>query len=177
MAVSPEQAPDPRDVPDLVGDEARALVGTTLTRRSGMVDERDFQRWAAAVGDRNPLYFDRDHARSLGHRDVVMPPLFIPVVTLGVVDLDVLNADGTPSDDGPGAIPLPACPRRMAGGTRFDFRRTLYPGDVVTEVATVSGIEQKSGRSGAFVLLRVATEYTRDDDVVTTSSTTFIARP
>src|SRR5690242_11409478 len=98
--------------PDLIGDDARALIGAELFRRRGTVVRREFQRWAAAVGDRNPLYFDGEFARAHGYRDVIAPPLFLPVVTLGVADLGALRPDGVPGGF-LGAVPLPHTPRLM----------------------------------------------------------------
>jgi len=75
----------------LIDDASRALIGTEVSRATGTVVKRDFQRWAAAVGDRNPLYFDEGYARAQGYRDVVMPPLFLSYVTAGVMDLAQLR--------------------------------------------------------------------------------------
>ena len=96
----------------LIPDEARARIGSETARASGRVVKQEFQRWAAAVKDRNPLYFDADFARAHGYRDVIAPPLYVQYVTLGVTDLATLRPDGTPGGQA-GDIPLPACPRRM----------------------------------------------------------------
>ena len=71
----------------LIDDAARAMVGRELDRAEGVVTQREFQRWAAAVGDRNPLYFDREYARAHGYPDLVMPPMYLQHVPAGVVDL------------------------------------------------------------------------------------------
>ena len=47
----------------LIPAEARARIGTETGRAQGRVVRQEFQRWAAAVKDRNPLYFDADFAR------------------------------------------------------------------------------------------------------------------
>ena len=55
----------------LLTPEAFAMIGTA---ESGAVEiaARDFQRWAAAAGDLNPLYFDADHLSQYGN-DVLLP--------------------------------------------------------------------------------------------------------
>jgi acyl dehydratase len=164
--------------PSLIDDEARALIGAELERSEGVVVRRDFQRWAAAVGDHNPLYFDAGFARAHGHRDVVMPPMYIQHVTTGVVRLDQLRPDGIPEGSGSGALALPGCPRRMAGGEEIRFLAPAYPGDELTAVRRVAGLEQKSGRSGPFILVRLTSTYTRSDGELIAESTRFIiARP
>jgi acyl dehydratase len=162
---------------DLIVPEARAMVGTEVSRRTGPVIRREFQRWAAAVGDRNPLYFDPEYARAHGYRDVIAPPLFLPVAVLGVVDLETLRPDGVP-EGFIGAIPLPHTPRLMAGGDAYEFSRPAYDGDEVTAVRTVASIEQKAGRSGPFVVLVTRTRFLRGaGEELATMSETVLARP
>jgi acyl dehydratase len=151
---------------ELVGPEARAMIGTVVDRSEGRIVKRDFQRWAASAGDRNPLYFDPGFARARGYLDVIAPPLYVQYATLGVADLDRLRPDGTPASDGLGAIPLPACPRRMAGGQDIAIYEPLYDGTAITAVRTITGITEKRGRSGPFVLVTATTVYTRHDGAV-----------
>ena len=54
----------------LIGDEARAFIGKVTHEQEGIVVKKEFQRWAAAVKDRNPLYFDADFARAHGYRAI-----------------------------------------------------------------------------------------------------------
>jgi hydroxyacyl-ACP dehydratase HTD2-like protein with hotdog domain len=151
----------------LVSDEARAMIGCVTGRAEGRVVREEFQRWAAAVGDRNPLYFDACYARAHGYRDVIAPPLYVQYATLGVADPSRLRPDGTPEDgDSPVAVPLPRCPRRMAGGQDIASYQPLYDGMVVTAVRTVTGVEEKRGRTGPFVLVTSLTRYFSDDGVL-----------
>jgi acyl dehydratase len=162
----------------LIGEAGLALVGQEISRSAGTVVKKEFQRWAAAVGDRNPLYFDEDYARQQGYRDVIMPPLFLSYVTAGVIDLDQLRPDGIPLTSGSGVVPLPRCPRRMAAGDSITFFEPVYPGDEITAVRVLAGLEEKSGRSGRFALMRFSTTYRRDDGtVVAEIAGSTIARP
>jgi acyl dehydratase len=162
----------------LIDERATAAIGTVIAQSSGTVVKKEFQRWAAAVGDRNPLYFDDEFARANGYREAVMPPLYLPHVTLGVVDLDTLRPDGIPGESGTSAlIPLPKCPRWMAGGDETMFFEPVYDGDPITASRTLDSVEQKHGRSGAFVLITSTTRYLRRETVVAQSVVTTIARP
>ena len=155
-----------------------SLIGQEVSRAAGTVVKKEFQRWAAAVGDRNPLYFDEDYARRNGYRDVIMPPLYLSYVTAGVMDLEQLRPDGIPLTSGTGAVPLPKCPRRMAAGDSITFLEPVYPGDEITAVRVLAGLEEKSGRSGRFVLMRFSTTYRRGDGtLVAEISGSSIARP
>lgn len=161
----------------LIPPEALTMVGAEQSRVSGIVVKKEFQRWAAAVKDRNPLYFDAAAARAAGYRDVVAPPLYVQYVTLGVTDLDKLRPDGIPGSGG-GDIPLPACPRRMAGGESWQFHAPLYDGDVITATRRIADIAEKHGRSGRFVLVTFLGTYTNQDGVVVAENRSqMIARP
>jgi acyl dehydratase len=162
----------------LIGDDARAAIGSELNRSVGTVRKLDFQRWAAAVGDRNPLYFDEGYARANGYRDVVMPPMYLSYVGGTVIDLERLRPDGLTGRSGSGSVPLPSCPRRMAGGDDFTLHEPVYDGDVVTTVRRLVALEPKVGRSGPFVLMRFHTTFVRDDGVLVAEiAGSLIARP
>lgn len=159
----------------LIPDSARAQIGTEAGRWEGRASQREWQRWAAAVKDRNPLYFDPDAARAAGYRDVIAPPLYVQYVILGVWDLDTLKPDGTP---GSPMVDIPGCPRKMAGGDQWRFGAPIYDGDVITAVRTVDDVVEKSGRSGRFVLITWTTRFTNSGDVmVCEQQTKLIARP
>ena len=161
----------------LIPEEARARVGSEISRAQGQVVKQDFQRWAASVKDRNPLYFDADFARAHGYRDVVMPPMYIGSVTAGVADLDTLRPDGIPGR-GPGDVSLPKAPRIMGGGETILFHEPVYDGDTLTTVRVFENIEEKHGRSGPFVLVTMRTTYIRQDGItVAEAVTSTIARP
>lgn len=164
------------DEPSLIPDEAAARVGTVVSTASGAVVRRDWQRWAAAVADHNPLYFDADHARAHGYDDVICPPLYLQYAVLGVARLDSLREDGS-SGSGTGDLAFPACPRRMAGGESTTFLRPAYHGDEITSTRTLSSIEEKKGRSGRFVLVTWHTTYENQRrEVVAETTSSMIAR-
>jgi acyl dehydratase len=150
---------------DLIPPEALQMIGKDTGARTGVVYKKEFQRWAAAVNDLNPLYFDEDFAKRHGYRDVVMPPLFLSQVLQGVTFIDTLRPDGIPGARGEGDIPLRA-ERRMAGGDETEFFQPIYPNDVLTARSRILNIEEKLGRSGAFVLVTRETEYRNQDGVV-----------
>jgi acyl dehydratase len=148
----------------LITPEAKAMIGQPVERQTGVVHAKEAQRFAAAVGDSNPLYFDDEVARAQGYRGVVAPPMFLPQVLQGVTRLESLREDGIPFQGG-SDIPLRA-DRLMAGGEEYEFHSAFYPGDTITAETRIQNIEEKSGRSGRFVLITRETLYTNQDGVV-----------
>ena len=161
----------------LIDPESAARVGTVAATATGEVNRRDWQRWAAAVGDHNPLWFDTDYARANGYRDVVCPPLYLQYAILGVTPLSGLRPDGS-SGAVSGGLAFPRAPKRMAGGESTTFHLPAYHRDEIEMVRTISSIVEKQGRSGRFVLVTWHTVYhNQDRELVAEATTSMIARP
>jgi acyl dehydratase len=167
----------PPNTSTLIPPEIAARVGTVAATASGEVNRREWQRWAVAVKDHNPLWFDPQVARSAGYDDVVAPPLYVQYAVLGVTPLDGLRPDGS-SGAVSGNLAFPDAPRRMAGGESTTFHLPCYHRDEITMVRTIESVVDKQGRSGPFVLVTWRTAYTNQrDELVAEASTSMIARP
>jgi acyl dehydratase len=161
----------------LIDAETAARVGTVAATATGEVIRRDWQRWAAAVGDDNPLWFDPDYARANGYRDVICPPLYLQYAILGVAPLSSLRPDGS-SGAVSGSLSFPTAPRRMAGGESTRFHLPAYHRDEIEMIRTISSIVEKEGRSGRFVLVTWHTVYrNQNSELVAEATTSMIARP
>jgi acyl dehydratase len=112
----------------LIDAESASKVGAVAATARGEVNRRDWQRWAAAVGDNNPLCFDTGYARAHGYDDVICPPLYLQYAVLGVTPLDRVRPDGS-SGTVSGALAFPRAPRRMAGGEGMTFFLPAYHRD------------------------------------------------
>jgi acyl dehydratase len=164
-------------IESLIDPETAARVGTVAATARGDVIRRDWQRWAAAVGDDNPLWFDPDYARANGYRDVICPPLYLQYAILGVSPLAGLRPDGS-SGAVSGSLAFPKAPRRMAGGESTTFHLPAYHRDEIEMVRTIESVVEKEGRSGRFVLVTWHTVYrNQHGELVAEASTSMIARP
>ena len=97
----------------------------------GEITARMFQRYAIAVGDLNPIYFDDVAAKAAGYPGIVAPPNFLSSVLgweAGPAEPD-LAADGTESAFLP---PEVAGLRLMGGGHDLTFGQPVTPGAIVT---------------------------------------------
>jgi acyl dehydratase len=161
----------------LIDAESASRVGTVAATATGEVNRRDWQRWAAAVGDHNPLWFEPEYARAQGYRDVISPPLYLQYAVLGVTALNGLRPDGS-SGAASGGLAFPRAPRRMAGGESTSFFGPAYHRDEIEMVRTIESIAEKQGRSGRFVLVTWRTVYRNQRrELVAEATTSMIARP
>ena len=161
----------------LIDAESATRVGTVAARATGEVNRLQWQRWAAAIGDHNPLWFDADYARTHGYDDVICPPLYLQYAVLGVAALDGLRPDGS-SGAISGGLAFPRAPRRMAGGESTTFHLPAYHRDEIEMVRTIESIVEKQGKSGRFVLVTWHTTYRNQrGELVAEATTSMIARP
>src|SRR5215217_4569727 len=127
--------------PTLVPPEARAMVGeVTVGPVTALVTAREAQRYAQAVDDLNPVYFDEDAARAAGHRTLIAPPTFLEHVVVqgrGVADMRVDGLFRDPAGKGP------ALKRVMFGGQEWEFLAPAHVGDTVTAVQRLTDIAEK----------------------------------
>lgn len=117
-----------------------AAVGLQTAPITHHVDNRWIMSYAAGLAEHGPEYLDTTTAAG-----VVAHPLFPVCVewptVLALRDLDVLNASITPEEA-----------RRGIHATHdLVVERNMAPGDVITTVATIIGVERRS--PGAFLTM------------------------
>ena len=98
------------------------------------VGKEKIREYAAAVGEDNPVYFDRGAARDAGFRDVVAPPMFAVVYSAGSVGPAVVDAEL--------GIDLT---RMVHGGQELVWGEPVCSGDLITTVTTVGDIYERNG--------------------------------
>lgn len=162
--------------PPLVPPETRAMVGEPLGEAvSAVITRREAQRYARAVGDLNPIYFDEGAARAAGYDGLVAPSTFVGHAVVEGAALDDLRNDGLWIDRGR-KVRL-GVSRSMFGGEEWEFLVPVLVGDTVTAQRRLGAVEEKDGRSGPFVLMHYETTFTNQrDEVVAISRLIAIAR-
>ena len=152
------------------------MVGQPLGEPvSAVITRREAQRYARAVGDLDPIYFDERAAADAGYDGLVAPPTFVGHAVVEGSTLEDLRIDGLWIDRGR-KLRL-GVSRTMFGGEEWEFRQPVLVGDTITAQRRLGGVEEKDGRSGPFVLLHYETTFTNQrDEVVAISRLVGIAR-
>jgi acyl dehydratase len=161
----------------LVPPETYALVGESMGPPvAAEITRREAQRYARAVGDLDPIYFDEDAARAAGYDGLVAPPTFVGHAIVEGSTLDDLRVDGMWIDRSSRRLRL-GVSRTMFGGEEWEFRAAVLVGDTITAQRRLGALEEKDGRSGPFVLMHYETRFTNQrDEVVAVSRLVGIAR-
>ena len=70
-----------------------AAKGKTYPPVEYEVGKEKIKEYAWAVGEDNPVYFDREQAKAAGFRDVVAPPMFAVVYSWGAMGAAALDPE------------------------------------------------------------------------------------
>ncbi|MGF1597531.1 MAG: MaoC family dehydratase N-terminal domain-containing protein [Acidimicrobiales bacterium] len=152
----------------LIPDETKQRVGQLLTEPVTVtIDRREAQRYAHAVGDDNPVYFDEAAARAAGHRTLIVPPTFVTHAVVAPKANEELRTDGLWKDRGGVRLEVE---RMMFGGEEWDFLEPVCVGDVITAETRLADVDQKDGSKGPFVRVVRETTFRRDDGTVVARS-------
>lgn len=152
-------------------DFARYVGMTGPRKRAHMPLERDtLRRFAQAVMDPDPVYYDQAHAAASMFGQIVAPALY-PVHAfrtpadapdpLVSVQEDP-NADGTAGNDGMyfGLEPIQTPFKRLLnGGNEIEFFRCLAVGEVCVAQARYANVVLKDGKAGQMLLVDIETEF------------------
>ncbi len=156
---------------------ARTRIGHSDVLALGTVRRLDFQRFAIAVGDLNPIYFEEEAARVAGYPTVVAPPLFITSVMgwqAGPSEAD-LREDGLAERDS-FLVSIPGL-RLMGGGQEIELRAPVLDGTSVTMHRRLENVVHREGRSGPLILFTVRRDFIdQRGEVLASCDETFIGR-
>jgi acyl dehydratase len=110
-------------------------IGKTYDPFEYEVGREKIREYASAVGETNPVYFDRKAAQDAGFRDVVAPPMFAVVYSAGSV--------GPPIFDPEIGIDFM---RMVHGGQEFVWGEPVCAGDTIVTLTTFKDFSEKDGR-------------------------------
>lgn len=140
----------------LIPEETLNRVGRLLADPvTVVIDRRESQRYALAVGDANPMYFDEEAAREAGHRTIIAPPTFVTHAIVPPRANSELREDGLWREVAGVRLEVK---RMMFGGEEWDFLEPVCVGDTITAETRLAAVDQKHGSKGPFV--RVVRETT-----------------
>jgi acyl dehydratase len=143
----------------------------------GEITALAFQRYAIAVGDLNPIYFDDAAARAAGYPGVVAPPNFLSSVLgweAGPAENELLE-DGTEPKN---LVPEIQGLRLMGGGHDLTFGQPVRPGDVITARRKLLDLYERESKMGSltFAISEIVYTNQRGEHVVTCRETVIAAK-
>jgi acyl dehydratase len=126
----------------LIPEEASKLIGKADPPGIFEVEKGAIKKYADAIGDRNPLFWDEEFARSTRYGSLIAPPGYfgwptkwtepMPLISPGGM-MDVLTAIMT--KDGHPFI--------LDGGGEVEYKSPIRPGDVIAASNKLLDIREK----------------------------------
>lgn len=142
---------------------------------------RDIRRYALAIDDLNPIYFDENAAKAGKHRGLVAPPGYVSWA-VGVPGsekaADELGEDGLATFVGVPDVPDAWALGWVRGGEELEFFKPVYVHDVVTVKGRITEMNEKDGKSGQLIFVTSEFVYTNQNgEVLAKHRVTMIATP
>ena len=137
------------------------VVGKVSTFRVGVIDPLWTQRYAIAIDDLDPVYFDDEAARERGLKGMIAPPNYLATIraepSAGPAQGELL-ADGMSPDSRPDVPGL----QIMGGGQSLQFHEPVYCAEKVFGEKKISSITRREGKSGPLIIVEEEIIYRND---------------
>ena len=141
----------------MITEELTKLIGTSGEPMILEVETGGIRKFADAVGDRNPLFWDNEHARNSRYGSIIAPPGFFgwpvkwdsPMPFFSEIRERLIS---TLIDAG--------YPRVVDGGIQFEFFEPVRAGDTIVSVAKIADIYTRESKGSTLVFSVTETSYT-----------------
>ncbi len=160
----------------------KKFVGSETGRHTGEpVLARDIRRYALAVDDLNPIYFDESAAKRGKYRGLAAPLGYVSWA-VGVPgsekSVKELGEDGLATFVGVPEFPDAWALGWVRGSEELEFFKPVYVNDVVTVTGKIVGMDEKEGKSGTLIFVTSEFAYTNQDgELLAKHRVTMIATP
>jgi len=118
-------------------EDLRPYLGKESEPRVYEVEKGMIRKFAEAIGDPNPLYYDEEYAKKTRYGGIVAPPTFVAYFKAG---------------QPPEVDSLPWLPK-LHGDDEVEFYGPIRPGDVITAKLRIGDVFEKQGSRGRMVFL------------------------
>ncbi|MGB2856441.1 MAG: MaoC family dehydratase N-terminal domain-containing protein [Dehalococcoidia bacterium] len=154
----------------MVPDELKQHIGKIDPPHVREVERGAIRRYAEAVGNGNPLYFDEEYASESRYGTIIAPPGFFG-----------WSMQSVPSSEGiiglMTAMINAGYYRILDGGMSYEFFLPVRAGDIVIASPKVKDVNAKEGKSGTMMVCDFETTYlNQNGDMVAKAYQTLIGR-
>jgi len=160
-----------------LADYFQTLIGSKKEIELGEITPLLIKRYALAVGESNPLYFEKEIAQQYGYEDIIAPPNLLASVIEWDVGLDeeYLHLDGMPKQ---GFLPERFNGIKiMGGGEKKEFFSPLVAGMNVKLISQITDTYTRSGSKGLIAFLEETNTYQdENENILCVSKRTTMAR-
>jgi acyl dehydratase len=128
----------------LITDEMRKSIGIESEPTIVEIEKEPIRRFAAAMGNTNPLHYDEEYAKRLGFRSIVAPPGYNPSYSFP-------KKMGESQDTGREI--RSKFSRGLNGGSEYEYLQPIQAGDILAITHRTSDIYERDGKVGKMVFI------------------------
>ena len=154
----------------MLPEEVTQFIGKSTGVRVFEVEKGAIRRFADAVDDPNPLYWDEEYARNSRYGSIITPPGFFgwPIKEGGA--MKTLDTFGGP-------LARAGFPRILDAGIEYEFFIPVRAGDILTAYTRVADITERAGRTGNMLIVTQESTYlNQNGDIVAKARSMLIGR-
>lgn len=151
----------PEEITQFIGKE----TGTSIFE----VERETIRRFADAVDDPNPLYWDEEYAKKSRYGSIIAPPGFISSPWFSGRPTKWGGRDTTSAEETRElmlALIKVGYGRVLDGGMEYEFFAPVRAGDTITASSVIKDIIGREGRTGKMAFLFTETTYTNQNGEV-----------
>lgn len=137
-----------------------SLEGKTYPPFTFEVDRSKIKELCLAIGDNNPLFFDKEYAKKQGYKDIPAPLTFATVINFwGNPEIwDRMKEIGIDIQ------------RLLHAKEEYEYFSPIYPGDIIKGEMSVDSIRSSS----LMDMVTFKSTFTRDNEVVLIAKMTIV---
>jgi len=153
----------------MVPDSLKQYIGKVDPPHLREVEKGAIRRYADAVGDDNPLYYDEEYAKNTKYGGIISPPGFFGWAKKTISSSEgLIGLIGAMIEAGYAGI--------LDGGMAYDFYLPVRVGDTLVGSPKVADIALKEGKTKMMILRFETSYWNQNGDLVAKSYQTLIGR-
>jgi len=128
----------------VITDEMRKSIGIESEPTIVEIEKEPIRRFAAAMGNPNPLHYDEEYAKQHGFRSIIAPPGFNPLYFFPIKIGESIDT---------GKEIRSKFSRGLNGGGEYEFFQPIQAGDILSITHRISDIYERDGQVGKMVFI------------------------
>lgn len=166
----------------MLPEEVTIFIGKSLGTFACEVEKGAIKRFADAIDDQNPIYWDEEYAAKSRYGSMIAPPGFFGwlVKLPRGATFQVPNAVCDPPDTLENmreALAKVGYGNLLDGGMEYEFFQPIRAGDALTAKSVIKDIIEREGKTGKMVFVITETTYlNQSGQIMAKSNATAIYR-
>ena len=151
----------------MLSEELKQFIGQSVDTSIFEIEKEPIRRFADAVGDANPLYWDEAYAKNTRYGAIIAPPGFLSSLWFSGRSVKWGPKERPTESLGPPAL-MEALAKGgytkiLDTGIDYEFYGAVKAGQTVKAVSVVTKIMERSANEGKVVFLVTETTYSLED--------------